>query len=148
MIDLCLFEHQFQRFEEHVMDKSGLDFISFSSNPYTEKEEGYKYDIYRNARKLLKFETWRESDIGESNITRSVIAATELTDNNLVQWQAKFGGEKRPHHLLHTALEDPSSAEAYDSSFYDLYRKSNDLNVFENLVGLLGRKYALIAYPC
>lgn len=109
-------------------------------------EEGYKYDIYHAARKLLQFETWKESAIGQGSITRSVIAAIELPNNNLVQWQSRYGDEKRPHHNLHTALEDLTDIAAYDLTFYSLYRKSDDLNAFENLVNLFGRKYALIAY--
>ena len=58
MIDIFLFEQQFQRFREQVIKESGLDLTSFSSNPYTEREEGYKSDIYHTARKLVQFETW------------------------------------------------------------------------------------------
>jgi hypothetical protein len=40
MIDIFLFEQQFQRFREHVINESGMDLTSFSSNPYTEVQEG------------------------------------------------------------------------------------------------------------
>ncbi|MBD2445818.1 HNH endonuclease [Nostoc sp. FACHB-152] len=63
-----------------------------------------------------------------------------------MQWQSRYGDEKRPHHNLHTAFEDLTNIAAYDLTFYSLYRKSDDLNAFENLVNLFGRKYALIAY--
>lgn len=146
MIDIFLFEQQFQRFRDHVIRESGIDLTSFSSNPYIEVQEGYKYDLYRDARKSLKFETWKESDIGSGEIARSVIKAIELPSNNLVQWQSRYGDEKRPHNALLVALENHLNIEAFDSVFYSLYRKSDDLNVFGGLVDLFGRKYALIAY--
>ncbi len=146
MIDIFLFEQQFQRFRGHVIKESGMDVTSFSSNPYTEGQESYKYDLYRDAKKLLKLETWNESDIGSGKIACSVIEAIELPNNNLVQWQSRYGDEKRPHNALLVALESQLNIEAFDSAFYSLYRKSNDLNVFGDLVNLFGRKYALIAY--
>lgn len=146
MIDIFLFEQQFRRFQEHVIKESGLDFTSFSSNPYTAQEEDYKYDVYRTARKILKFETWREADIGAGDIARSVAEAIELPANNLVQWQSRYGDESRPHHALKSAIESLSDIETYDSAFYSLYRKSDDPNTFESFVKLFGRKYALIAY--
>jgi len=73
MIDIFLFEQQFQRFREHVIKESGEDLTSFSSNRYTEEQESYKDNLYRDARRLLKFETWKESDIGSGKIARSVI---------------------------------------------------------------------------
>jgi hypothetical protein len=146
MIDIFLFEQQFQRFRDHVIKESGMDLTSFSSNPYTEVQEGYKYDLYRDARKILRFETWKESDIGSGKIARSVIEAIELPNNNLVQWQSRYGDGKRPHNALLVALESRLNIEAFDSVLYSLYRKSDDLNVFGDLVDLFGRKYALIAY--
>ena len=114
MIDIFLFEQQFQRFRDHVIQESGMDLTSFSSNPYTEMQEGYKYDLYRDARKILKFETWKESDIGSGKIAHSVIKAIDLPNNNLVQWQSRYGDEKRPHNALFVALESHLNIETFD----------------------------------
>lgn len=146
MVDLFLFEQQFQRFRKYVIKNSGLPLVSFSSNPYTEKEEGYKYKLYRDAREKLKFENWQEADIGKGKIVRSVIAAIELKNNNLVQWQSRYGDEKRPHHSLYASIEQPSQARDYDLEFYFLYRGLDDANAFNRLIALIGRKYSLIAY--
>lgn len=147
MIDIFLFEKQFKRFREHVTKESGMDdLMSFSSNHYIELQEGYKSDLRRHARKFLKVETWKESDIGSGKISRAVIEAIELPNNNLVQWQSRYGHEKRPHYALHVALEEHSNIEAFDLAFYSLYRRTDDLNIFKKLVDLFGRKYALIAY--
>lgn len=147
MIDVFLFEQQFQRFREHVIKESDMDFVSFSSNYYTDNQEGYKWQLNRDARKLLGFETWKEDDIGSGKITHSVIEAIELPNNNLVQWQSRYGDQNRPHNVLYVILQGHSDdIEFSDSLFYSLYYKLDDLNVFGRLVNLFGRKYALIAY--
>lgn len=146
MIDIFFFEQQFQRFREHVIKISGMDLTSFSSNPYTEEQEGYKYNLYRNARKLLKIETWKESDIGSGKISRSVLKAIQMPANNLVPWQSRWGDENRPHNALCIAVESNLNIEVFDSVFHSLYRKFDDLNILSSLVNLFGRKYALIAY--
>ncbi len=61
-IDPILFEIELQLFKQHVYEKSGFDLISFNSNPYTEREEGYKYDIHRKGRTELNFESWNSGD--------------------------------------------------------------------------------------
>ena len=86
-IDEFLFERQFERFRKHVLDQSGRELVSFTSNSYTEKEEGYKYDVYRGAREILGFEKWRKADTGGGKILSNVIAAIELKGSNLLKWQ-------------------------------------------------------------
>ncbi len=146
MIDHYLFEQKFRWFEEYIFQKSGLNFTSFSANPYLENEEAFKYDIYRNARKLLRFETWQATDIGKGDISRSLIKAIELPINNLVQWQSRYGEESRLHHSLRAAVEGSLKIKEFDSAFYCLYRGSDDANSFNCLVELFGRRYPLIAY--
>src|SRR5437667_2141905 len=90
-IDQYLFERQFARFKSHVVDESGREFFSFTSNPYTDKEEGYKYVVYQEGRTTLSFDKWREADIGDGKILTSVIAAIELKGSNLLKWQGRWG---------------------------------------------------------
>ena len=59
-IDPYLFERQFEAFRKFVEVQSGVPFVSFASNPYTEEQEGYKYDIHRTARQLLTFQAWKK----------------------------------------------------------------------------------------
>jgi hypothetical protein len=145
-IDLYLFEKQFQRFKEFIFRETGSDFISFASNTYTEDHEGYKYDMYRDARKRLSYTSWQNSDVGQGNIIRSVISAIELPDNNLVQWQARYGDEKRPHNALHLAINQSSQLTEFESTLYRLYHDVDDAVTFDDLIDLFGRKYPLIAY--
>ena len=52
-IDPYLFQRQFEAFRTFVEEKVGIAFISFASNPFTEKEEGYKYEIHHAGRNAL-----------------------------------------------------------------------------------------------
>ena len=58
-IDPYLFEKQFEAFQKFVEEKSNVPFVSFASNPYTDEQEGYKYEIYRAARDKLAFQAWK-----------------------------------------------------------------------------------------
>ena len=63
-IDPYLFQCQFEAFRSFVEDKSGITFVSFASNPHTDEQEGYKYDLYRAGRDALAFQAWERSAIG------------------------------------------------------------------------------------
>src|SRR5215212_3339818 len=104
-VDIYLFEHQFERFRKHVVDESGLELLSFNSNPYTEKKEGYKYQIHSVAREALDFGSWSITEIGKGKITKSVINAIEVKNNNLVQWQPRYGEDSRQHQPLYESLK-------------------------------------------
>jgi len=62
-IDPYLFEKQFEAFKAFAEEQSSVPFLSFASNPYTDEQEGYKYEIYRTARDKLAFQAWKKSDI-------------------------------------------------------------------------------------
>ncbi len=65
-----------------VEEQSSVPFVSFASNPYTDEQEGYKYEIYRAARDKLAFQAWKESDIGSGDIIASTIESIEIQNNN------------------------------------------------------------------
>lgn len=145
-IDEFLFERQFERFRKHVLDQSGRELNSFTSNSYTEKEEGYKYDVYRDAREILSFEKWREADAGGGKILSNVIAAIELKVSNLLKWQGRWGETSKPHYALCMALHDPTTLKQHEDLLYRLYCSESDKIVFDDLVKLIGQKYPLISY--
>ncbi len=145
-VDEFHIEKQFRSFKRLIETKSRLPLKSFSQNPYTWDQEGYKYEVYRKARRALDLECWKRGYIGSGRIARAVISAIELTENNLVLWQARFGNEKRPHNKLYIALEQLSLLEDYERILYDLYYGNDDGHCFSKLVELFGRKYALLAY--
>jgi hypothetical protein len=145
-IDEYLFNFHFVRFLAHVHKQSGRAFVSFNANPYTEHEEGYKYELHANARRKLDLETWRLKQIGTGVIARSVISAIELPANNLVEWRPKYGESRRPHQDIHKALEDPAALEKIEQLLYALYIHDSDPSSFEDSTRLFGRKYPLLAY--
>ena len=141
-----MFEGEFQLFRQHVLEKSGAEFISFNSNPYTEREEGYKYEIQKKGRENLNLEDWDTKDIGKGKIAEAVIRAIELPVNNLVSWQPRYGQKKTPHYVLKQALDSSFEIAKFENVLFDLYRTNKDEANFHNLVGLFRRKYPLIAY--
>jgi hypothetical protein len=94
-IDPYLFQRQFEAFKVFVEEQAGVAFVSFASNPYTEKQEGYKHEIHRAGRYALAFQAWKQSDIGSGEIAEAVIRAIEIPDSNLVPWQGRFGKAAR-----------------------------------------------------
>ncbi|MFC1481085.1 HNH endonuclease [Candidatus Neomarinimicrobiota bacterium] len=145
-VDYYLFERQLKAFRSFVLEQSGIHLTSFASNPYTEKEEGYKHDIYRTGREALAYQAWKESDIGKGDIISSVIEAIEQSQNNLVPWQSRFGDESRPHQPLYLALGNPATIIDIESIFFQFYRGTNDEGSFEPLTEIFGKTYPLIAY--
>ena len=145
-IDPYLFEKQFEAFQKFVEEKSSVPFVSFASNPYTDEQEGYKYEIYRAARDKLAFQAWKESDIGRGDIIASTIESIEIQNNNLVQWQSRYGDEKRPHHPLYKAKQSPEKAKEIEGCLFRFYHRTEDEKSFDDLIKIFGQKYALIAY--
>jgi len=145
-IDPYLFEKQFEAFHKYVEEQSDVPFVSFASHPFTDEQEGYKYDIYRTARDNLAFQAWKESDIGSGEIIAATIESIEFQSNNLVQWQSRYGDEKRPHHPLYEAKESPEKAKIIEKILFRLYHKSYVNDSFNELISIFGKKYALIAY--
>ncbi len=145
-IDEYLFERQFARFRNHVIGKSGRDFVSFTSNHYTDKEEGYKYGVHHEGRQTLGLDEWRQTDIGKGKILRSVIAAIELKESNLLKWQGRWGEKSKPHHKLIEALSVPPTKRRYEELLFRLYNGNDDPLVFDSLVVLSGRRYPVLSY--
>ena len=145
-VDPYLFEKQFEAFRVFVEEQSKADFISFASHPYVDKQEGYKYKIYREARDKLAFQEWKESDIGHGKIIASTIESIEIQNNNLVQWQSRYGDERRPHHILHEANQSPEKIKAVEQCLFRLYHETEAEKSFNELIKVFGKKYPLIAY--
>lgn len=145
-VDLCKFEFLFGLFSDFVEQKSGQKFTGFQDNAYLLKEEGYKQSLHDEGRDKLNVKLWQESEIGSGKIVRYVISAIELSGNNTVPWQARYGEEGRPHHGLYLAQDDKALLDELERSLYNLYRQDRDGACFDELVRLLGRQYSLLAY--
>lgn len=145
-IDPYLFQRQFEAFKVFVEERSGVAFVSFASNPYTEKHEGYKYEIHRAGRYALAFQAWKQSDIGSGEIAEAVIRAIEIPDSNLVPWQGRFGKEARPHQPLFEAKNQQDQLPRIEQCLFKLYREEKDESSFAELIGIFGKTYPLLAY--
>lgn len=145
-INTYLFERQLSAFCDFVKGQNGIEFVSFASHPYTEQQEGYKYEIYHAARKALTFKAWQKSDIGKGEILAAVIQAVEIESSNLVPWQGRFGKEARPHNALYLAQHDTTKKRDIEACFFKLYRESSDEESFAELGQIFGKTYPLLAY--
>ena len=145
-IDPYLLELQLNAFRAFVQESTGQEFTSFAAHPYTLKEEGYKYDVYLEARAALKPGEWAAPEIGTGVIAERMIAAIELKKNNLVTWVGKYGEERRPHRLLYEAKSDPAKLREVEGAVYLLYRGADDPRAFAELVRLFGGGYPLLGY--
>lgn len=146
IIDPYLFEKQYDAFIRFVGEKSNIPFVSFASHPYTDQQEGYKYQIYRVARNKLSFHTWKNHDIGSGKIILATIETIEFPDNNLVPWQNRYGEQNRPHQPLFEAIGNSIKTEEVESALFNLYHSSNDEQTFDELIKIFGRNYSLLAY--
>lgn len=145
-IDPYLFERQFTAFSKFVEEKTAVVFTSFASHPYTEEQEGYKYEIHRTAREALAFQAWKKSDIGNGEILAAVIEAIEIPNSNLVPWQGRFGKEARPHQPLYIAQSDQGKTQEIEACLFKLYHDPQEGKYFAELVDIFGKTYPLIAY--
>ncbi len=144
-VDIYLFNQYYKQFKVFVEKKSGLIFESFLSNPYTEEQEGYKHQLFLDARSKLNFGKWIDSDIGSGKIIQALISAIELDNNNLVNWKNKYGDDKRPHHKFHNATG--STILIYEKKIFNFFHsKESDEDIFTWYINEFGKQYALIAY--
>ncbi len=144
-VDEYLFYQYYQQFRKFVEHKSNMVFNSFVSNSYTEEQEGYKNQLFLDARSNLNFGKWVKSDVGSGSILHSVISAIEIKENNLLDWGNRYGEEQRPHHKLYIA---PShDVQIYEQHFYDFFNSlESDEDFFNWLISEFGKKYPFIAY--
>ena len=144
-VDIYLFHQYFKQFKNFVEKKSGMVFTNFVSNSYTEDQEGYKNQLFLDARSNLNFGEWSKSDIGSGKILQSVILAIEIKENNLLDWGTRYGEEQRPHHKLHVATS--SNTQIYEEYFYNFFNSlESDESFFNWLISEFGQKYSFIAY--
>ena len=145
-INPYLFQRQFEAFRTFIEERSGVALVSFMRNPYIEKHEDYKYEIYRAGRDALSFQDWKPSGIGSGKIAEAVIRAIEIPDSNLVPWQARFGKQARPHQPLFEAKKQKDQLSRIEQCFFKLYREEQDESSFTELIGIFGKTYPLLAY--
>ena len=145
-IDPYLFERQFEAFRLFVEEQTNVPFKSFAAHPYTEKHEGYKYEIHRAAREALSFQARNQSDIGTGDIISATISSIEIPESNLVPWQGRFGKKARPQQALYEAQNDPTKLEHVEACLFRLYHDFNEAKSLDELISIFGKTYPLLAY--
>ncbi len=143
-----LLERHFNLFRQYVEEQDGQPLRSFSYG-FLDREEGYKGRLYEEARATLDFPSWTEKDIGSGNILERVIAAIERKDNNIVKYQPRYGETSREHRALLEAREHAENRQQWEQTLYRLFHdddSSSDHAVFERMVQLAGKRYALLSY--
>jgi len=141
-IDKVEFDKQFNLFIRYVLGTSGeKEFKSFSSNTFTQEQEGYKYEIYDLAREALNYKSWTGEDVGTGKIHTATISALRLSGNlnNLVDWRLvdKYANKS----IL------KSNLNTLEGLLYDLYHNNRDEGeIFNELIDSIGANYSLIAY--
>lgn len=148
ILSYTLLHQYFSLFQKYTEERDGHPLRSFSYG-FLAQKEGYKGRLYDEARILLNFHLWQENQIGSGSILESVISAIEHKDNNIVKHQARYGEESREHYSLLEAKENPAKRREWEQSLFQLYRNddpTSDREVFERMLDLAGKRYALISY--
>ncbi len=150
------FLEQFDVFKGSVLAKSGKGFESFTTGlPY--EWEQYKEVVYHEARQRLDYEDWTRSDIGTGSILKALINAIEIKfpkgkrrhaiENNLVDWDSRFGPNSRTHLSLLTALDTQEGRTTYESLLFGFYRDElSSPEAFAQIIARAGKRYDFIAY--
>jgi len=93
IVNQNILEIEFNKFVNFIQLKTGEVFSTFKESKYFINEEGYKDDIYKDARKALAYGNWKKEDIGTGKIQQKVNAAIKVTakykDGLLVSWQKR-----------------------------------------------------------
>jgi len=146
-VDQYVFARLFRAFRQTIENESGIQLRSFQSNPVTDGQEGYKLDISIRAKRALASDRWTPADIGTGSIAQAVIAAIEVSGNNLLIWDNRRGPGTRLHQFVYDALQTRTLLSDIESAFYDLFLgKQPENEVFDRIVELAGRRYPLLAY--
>jgi hypothetical protein len=147
------FRQQFERFKKAVFLNSNSEFRSFRQG-LPKKWEGYKEDIYKEGRKRLNWQSWTEKDVQSGMpIVERAIKAIEIDktpyikESNLVDWDSRYGPERKSHKKLIAALGNNARTRAFAEVLFGLYHDElPEADAFGRFVQLAGRRYDLPAY--
>ncbi len=91
------FENALSEFKNIVEKDTNENLIEFKTNGFIDKHENYKYAVLEQAKNSLLTKTWKEDEIGNGRILKSVkdsiqtnvIYNYETHQNNLIDWRKK-----------------------------------------------------------
>ena len=91
--------------------------------------------------------SWKHKDIGLGNIIDSLIKSIEVKNNNLVTIADKYGPGTKSHQYFLDSKKEEKHLFEIESLLYNFYLLIiSDEMAFNKFIGLLGKKYSLIAY--
>lgn len=138
-------DFQYSLFTQTLFKETGVEFVDFN-HPYIEKNENYKYTVRTIAKERLQSKFWNKNQIGDGSILTKVISAIEIKENNLLQWDNRYGESGKQHKIFINALQNRTNLLLYEQLFYDFYTsKSNDNEIF-NRFTTITTDYRLISY--
>ena len=152
-LDPDRFHEQFQRFKSLVPEHNrGHAFTNFHEGVVAEWE-GYKLHLRDRALGILGPDSWVEEEIGSGVILQRTINAIEIQDNgltnNLLSWQNRWGPADRDHRVLLEADSDTGLRRQLERHLFALYKGDSDEGaIFDQMSGLTGARYPLLAYLC
>ena len=121
------FRQQFERFRKAVFLASHSEFQSFQEG-LPKQWEGYKEYIYAEGRMRLDWNSWTAKDVqnGLPIVERAIKAieiekASNIKASNLVDWDSRYGPEKKSHKKLIAALENNARARGFAEVLFGLY---------------------------
>ena len=98
-------------------------------------EEDYKRTVAAKANVILNSESWLESEIGSGVIRDRVFKAVQAHVNLVGRFQISSFNDKVNENL-----------EQAESVFYDFYHNHKEKECFDQLCGIFGRTYNIVAY--
>lgn len=91
------FEYALTEFKNIVEKDTTEKLVEFKTNNFINEHENYKYAVLEQAKNSLLTKTWKEDEIGNGRILKSVkdsiqtnvIYNYETHQNNLIDWRKK-----------------------------------------------------------
>ena len=147
------FRQQFERFQKAVFLASKSEFRSFREG-LPKSGKATKREFTTEGRKRLAWQSWTKEDVqsGMPIVERTIKAieiekTQDLKASNLVDWDSRYGPERKSHKKLIEALGNNVRARAFAEVLFGLYRDElPEAEAFGRFVQLAGRRYDLPAY--
>lgn len=127
------FEYALSEFKNIVEKDTNENLVEFKTNSFIDEHENYKYAVLEQAKNSLLTKTWKEDEIGNGRILKSVknsiqtnvIYNYETHQNNLIDWRkkdnfSKLKANKKNEKLLFEFFKSKISDEKAFNQFSEL----------------------------
>jgi hypothetical protein len=140
-IEIGTLHYLLKTFKEIIKELDGMDFVSFDTDSSLKKEEDYKFDIYENARDIIKYADWKEKDIGTGKIHETIVKTINVKSNNLE------GNNLVNYWIVKDNFKKIKPTVEFEKTLYKFYKsKDYEYKILFNNLYSLGLTYNLIAF--